>query len=227
VRRTARAFECLALFAVLPAVVAASPRLAPGLVGARPPVLPVLGLLALGLAVALARDPGFVARRDLALGWGAGELRRVLGRFVVGGPALVAFALATDPAGVLALPRARPGLALALALVYPVASVLPQELVYRVAFFRRYEALFGPGRALVGASALAFGLAHVVFLDGTAVALTAAGGWCFAATYGRTRSLGLAVLEHSLYGLLAFVLGLGAHFPGGTLAALGAMSPAS
>ena len=49
------------------------------------------------------------------------------------------------------------------------------------------------------------------------VVLTAIGGWFFATTYARTRSLWLASFEHALYGQLVFTVGLGQYFYGGTV----------
>jgi hypothetical protein len=44
------------------------------------------------------------------------------------------------------------------------------------------------------------------------VLLTLAGGWLFARRYQRTRSLLAASVEHALYGVLAFTVGLGTLF---------------
>ena len=74
-------------------------------------------------------------------------------------------------------------------LLYPALSVVPQELVFRTFFFHRYGRLFGGPWVATAASALAFSWAHVVLLNGLAVVLTLLGGWLFARTYLRTRSL--------------------------------------
>jgi hypothetical protein len=42
--------------------------------------------------------------------------------------------------------------------------------------------------------------------------LTLIGGWFFAETYARTRSMRLVWLEHALYGCLVFTIGLGDYF---------------
>jgi hypothetical protein len=64
-------------------------------------------------------------------------------------------------------------------------------------------------------SAAAFGFAHLMFGTVASVALTLVGGWLFARTYQRTRSLLAASVEHALYGVLAFTIGLGDLFYSG------------
>ncbi len=96
--------------------------------------------------------------------------------------------------------------------LYPLLSVWPQEMLYRSLLFHRYRALFRTDIALILVSALAFGFAHVIFLNWIAVAMTVAGGFLFARDYARHRSLPLSCLEHSLYGCLIFTVGLGRFF---------------
>ena len=49
------------------------------------------------------------------------------------------------PGQALALPRRAPGLWVAILALYPFLSALPQELIFRVLFFRRYGGLFPGG----------------------------------------------------------------------------------
>lgn len=65
------------------------------------------------------------------------------------------------------------------------------------------------------ASALSFGVMHVIYGNVPAVVLSALAGWIFSGTYQRTRSLRLVWLEHSLYGIAAFTVGLGPFFGAG------------
>lgn len=219
-RRRRRALECAAWFVAFPVALAFARARGPG-TALEHLALPALASLATGAALVAARDPEFLAGRELALAWTRRALMRVVLRFVVLGCALVAATAALSPEALFALPREQPGLFAVLVVVYPLASVLPQEFVFRAWFRRRYAALFGTERGFVAASALAFGLAHAVFLDPLACGLTAVGGALFADTYRRSGSFGLAVLEHASYGTLAFAAGLGARFQGGTLHALG------
>ncbi|MDM4718954.1 CPBP family intramembrane metalloprotease [Micromonospora sp. WMMA1363] len=107
------------------------------------------------------------------------------------------------------LPRQTPLIWVAVVVLYPLLSVYPQELVFRAFLFHRYAPLFGTGTVLVAASATAFGVAHVIFGSIWSVLLTLAGGALFAWRYRRTRSLLAASVEHALYGILAFTVGLG------------------
>lgn len=217
----ARLAELGALYLGLPLALTIVPRA----LGFEPPVLPALLLLALALGVALARDPHFDARREVRWGWPRGELRRVLVRFASLGLALAALVAWTRPEAWLQLPRSRPRLFALVVVAYPLLSVVPQELAFRLWFRRRYACFFGRGAGFVVASAAAFGFAHVVFRSWTAVGLTAVGGALFAATFRRTGSLGLVTLEHALYGLLVFTIGLGGHFYAGSLRFLGGGAP--
>jgi membrane protease YdiL (CAAX protease family) len=61
-------------------------------------------------------------------------------------------------------------------------------------------------------SAAVFGLAHLVYWNGTVIALSTVGGVIFSWTFVRTGSLWLVVAEHSLYGVLLVALGLGGLF---------------
>lgn len=187
--------------------------------GFRVPVIPTLIGMALFMGTALWRDPEFRAR-DLRPGLGQpADRRRIALRFLAGGVALTALVAATLPERFLDLPRERPELWLVVMIAYPIFSVVPQELLYRTFFFHRYKRLLGASTWLV--SAAVFGWAHLIFGNWIAVVLTIIGGGLFADTFRRTRSLGLASLEHALYGQLIFTIGLGRYFYGGTLQTLG------
>lgn len=221
VARSARLAELLAVFVGVPLALALLPRCAPGVLGPTPPILPTLLLLGVALAVALARDPAFEARRDLHLRWPSGALWRVLARFVVLGGALTAVVARVQPEALWRFPRERPLLFTLVVVAYPLLSVVPQELAFRQWFGHRYACLVGSEAGFVAASAGAFGFAHIVFWSWQAVVLTTVGGALFAATFRRTGSLGLVSVEHALYGVLVFTLGLGEHFYGGTVQFLG------
>jgi membrane protease YdiL (CAAX protease family) len=139
------------------------------------------------------------------------QTRAVLLRFLILGALLTLFVRTEMPGQYLDLPRHHPTLWLAIMLLYPLLSVWPQEVIFRRFFFARYQPIFG-NTGLVAASALAFGFAHIIFLNWVAVVMTVVGGAIFAADYARYRRLGLACLEHSLYGCLIFTIGLGRYF---------------
>jgi hypothetical protein len=109
------------------------------------PVL--LGATALAL-VLLALTPGF-AWSELWRGWGRVDWRYVA--LVAAGTAVIAAVLVwwLVPRQALALPRQATGLWLMILVLYPVVSALPQELLFRPLFFRRYGSLF-PDRRRTG-----------------------------------------------------------------------------
>lgn len=210
-RTRARAVECALLFVGIPLGLAAWSRIQPAGV----PVIPVLVGLALTIGVLLARDPAFSWRDEATRRAPRGQGRATLARTAAGVAALTLLVALLLPERFLDFPRANTGLWLAVMVGYPLLSVVPQEIVYRSFFFHRYEALFGG--ATVYVSAAAFGLAHLLFWNWIAVALTLIGGVLFSWTYERTRSLRLVSLEHALYGQAVFTVGLGEFFYGGTI----------
>ncbi|MBC8084119.1 MAG: CPBP family intramembrane metalloprotease [Hymenobacter sp.] len=140
------------------------------------------------------------------------QLKRLLGRFALGACLLVAAVWIFTPTRLFELPRTQPRLWLSILALYPLLSVYPQEIIYRALFFHRYRPLFRSAYTTVLASAGAFGFMHLVFQNWPALLLTLIGGWLFAETYARTYSLRLVWLEHSLYGILIFTVGLGNYF---------------
>ena len=95
--------------------------------------------------------------------------------------------------------------------LYPVLSVVPQEIIFRRYLFTRFAGMMSP-TVLWLVSGLGFGFAHIVFQNWVAPVLCAIGGLMFAQTYRRTRSLALVSLEHALYGDFVFTIGLGHYF---------------
>lgn len=136
----------------------------------------------------------------------------VLQRFMVTSGLLLAIAWLTIPEHLFDIPRQRPAFWVFFMLVYPLASVYPQELLYRVFFFRRYAALVADVRWLILLNALMFSWAHVVFHNITALVYTFIGSLYFAQTYNKTGSLRLVCLEHALYGVLLVTIGYGHDF---------------
>src|SRR5262249_36132012 len=116
------------------------------------------------------------------------------------------------PGAFLSLPRSNPSLWGLIMILYPVLSVYPQGVIYRLFLFERYRSLFGDRWGIVLASAVAFGFVHVVFRNPLAVALTVPAGVLFAMRYWRTGSLAASSFEHALYGCAIFTIGLGRWF---------------
>ncbi|MFB9182375.1 CPBP family intramembrane glutamic endopeptidase [Dactylosporangium sucinum] len=178
--------------------------------------IPVLLLLTVAVAFYFRRASGF-DRRDL---WRASALRpalpSVLGLWAVAAVVAVGAVWAFDREHFFDLPRHNPGLWALIVIAYPVLSVYPQELLFRAFLLHRYAPLLRSPLLGAGASAVAFGFAHILFGNVLAVALTLVGGWLFARRYQQTRSLFVACVEHALYGLLIFTVGLGRYFYHGT-----------
>lgn len=193
------------LFAVAPAILAVTPTIRL--------VIPLLVGGAIVVSIVLGWDRSFDRRSLYRVGPAPS---RELVRF--GAVWLAAIALLTptvalaSPDSFLGLPRERPRLWVAIMLFYPLLSVYPQELIFRAFFFHRYAPILRTQGRLIIVNALAFGLAHALFLNGIAIGMTVIGGALFAWTYSRTRSIPLVSLEHALYGCFVFTVGLGEYF---------------
>lgn len=202
-RRGARlAVEFAGLYAGVPLVLAL----------ALPPswMWPVLsGATALAV-VLLAATPGF-RWVELARGWRGLDWAHV-GRIGLGvAAACAALVWALIPGQALTLPRYAPGLWLTIMLLYPLLSALPQELLFRPLFFRRYGGLFATPRIALLANAVVFTLAHLMFWNWVALAMTFAGSLIFAHGY-RRGGFAMAVVLHSVCGCIVFTSGLGRFF---------------
>ncbi len=200
-----RAAECALLFAGLP-VVLSFLHLSHALLI----VLWVLTLLCLRM---LQRDSTFQDSRlwnRKAVTWR--NFSPLAARFVVCAALLTLFVSVREPEHLFNFPLRNPPVWALVMVLYPILSVYPQEVLYRAFFFHRYRGLFRSNRAMIAASALAFGLMHVVFNNLIAVMFAGIGGAMFARTYARCQSLLLATLEHALYGCFVFTIGLGHYF---------------
>jgi len=207
--RVLLAAEFLVLYGVPPLVLMRWPR--PGV---------LFPMLAVGAGVCLwvlLRDGEFERRRL----WGWRGLGRRVGRML---PA-IAVAMGVMWAGVavfapellFGLVREQWRLWLVIMMVYPLLSVYPQEVIFRAFCFHRYRGLFRGKWAMIGASTAAFGFVHILFWNWLAIALSVVGGFLFARTYERERSLGVVWVEHALYGCFLFTIGLGRYFYSGAV----------
>ena len=122
---------------------------------------------------------------------------------------LTLIAIALKPEYLFNYPRHQTTLWLAIIIFYPLLAVYPQELFYRAFLFHRYQSLFPGKQSMVFVSALTFGFAHIIYCNIPAVLLTMIGGYLFALTYQRSKSILVVSLEHALYGCLLYTIGLG------------------
>jgi uncharacterized protein len=118
----------------------------------------------------------------------------------------------TDADKLFTLPLHRPLLWIMIVFLYPILSVLPQEIIYRSFFFRRYRAIFPSTILMIAGSGVAFGYVHIIFHTVLSVFLSTIGGYLLSDTYKKTNSLAAVCVEHSLYGLIIFTVGLGSAF---------------
>lgn len=139
-------------------------------------------------------------------------LKQMLLRFIISAAALISLVYLFYPDLAFSFPREKPKLWLVVMLLYPVFSVYPQELIYRTLIFHRYRQLFPSEQTVILASAITFGLVHMIMGNLLAVLISFVGGVIFAKTYSRSNSLLLVSLEHALYGQLIFTIGLGQFF---------------
>lgn len=177
--------------------------------GYRRLLFPGLWLLAATALFALRADPTFDDAHLWSIRIDPSFARVVAARTVVGIGVVALLSRRYAPDTFLALPRTRPALWLLIAVLYPVVSVLPQGIFWRVFFVHRYAPLLGHGAAMIVAGTLAFAFAHVVFRNAVAIGLTALGGLLFMHTYLATGSMLAASLEHAAYGVAAFTFGIG------------------
>lgn len=208
VHRTRLLAEFIALYLAAPVVMAV--LLPPSA------MFPALfGVTALGI-VLLWLTPGF-HWSDLSRNW-----RRV------SWPAVITFAALTfavcyvvvtwaAPGALFALWRFNPELLLMIMLLYPILSALPQEIVFRPLFFRRYGALIPGPRMAILANAAVFSFAHLMFWNWIVMAMTFAGGIAFAWAYAARGNFPMAWLLHAIGGNIVFLLGLGIFFYSGNV----------
>lgn len=180
-------------------------------------VFPPLAALVAAAVLLLAATPEF-RWAELVDVRGLGRWLPLVGAFalvavlVVGG-----LTLALVPERQLALPRYQPQLWAGIMVLYPLVSVLGQELLFRPLFFRRYGHLFGSEALAVAANAAVYALAHAFYQNWVAVGLSFVAGLVFAAAYVRSGSFPLVFLLHAIGGQVVFTAGLGVFFYHGAI----------
>ncbi|WP_425091262.1 type II CAAX prenyl endopeptidase Rce1 family protein [Tropicimonas sp. S265A] len=127
--------------------------------------------------------------------------------------------LTLEPDAFLILARTQPALLLMIMLLYPIFSALPQELVFRPLFFRRYQSILPEGlwpKILLNAAL--FSWAHLMYWHWVVLAMTFFGGLAFAYSYEARRNFPETVVLHAISGNIVFALGLGLYFYSGNVA---------
>lgn len=209
--RRLRTLECAVLFFILPGVARCFRH------NLAFTVVPVVAVFTVGCFVYLKRDPEFDDRRL----WRVRDLPRHLREMVLIAaallPAMAYFSYIQVPSKFLAFPRDYPFLWLAVMVVYPLVSAVPQEIVFRAFFFHRYRAIVTNTNALIVLSALSFGVAHLLYNNWIAPVLAGFGGLLFGWRYVRSESALITGIEHGIWGNILFTLGVGWFFYSGSI----------
>ena len=177
------------------------------------PLVYVLQPVLFGFIGYLLWDDTFRIRREFSRGIKWRQFGFLLLTFCVLGGAITLATYLTFPHLFLGFPRFNPEIWLIVMILYPLLSVVAQELVFRTFFFHRYGPLFKDAKWLaVVSNGLLFGFAHIIFGNLIAVLGTTVVGFVLAYRYYETRSFWAVWLEHSLFGCLVFTVGLGGFF---------------
>lgn len=177
------------------------------------PLFMVLQPVLLAFIVFLLWDRWFLLRRELVKGFGFKDLLSIVAVFVVAGGMVAAYMAQEMPERFLAFPKYRWETYERVMILYPLISVITQELVYRTFFFHRYGPLFGSMKwPMVLTNGVLFGFAHIVFDNMVAVIGTGVIGTLLAYRYATTRSFWAVFIEHTLWGWLVFTVGLNKYF---------------
>ncbi|WP_170317567.1 CPBP family intramembrane glutamic endopeptidase [Paroceanicella profunda] len=116
------------------------------------------------------------------------------------------------PSAMFSFPFYSPQSWLMVMLLYPVLSALPQELLFRTLYFRRYGHLIPHGGTGIVVNGVIFSAAHLMYWNLPALVLTFLGGCIYAWAYERRGSFPLALALHALGGQIMFTTGMGTYF---------------
>lgn len=203
---TARALECTAVFVLLPVAYAFGILSIPKLI--------LLGIVTIFCLATLIHH-GLDWTRELRMESLRSFIPLLAIRLGLVGCGAIILTLIITPASLFAFPVERPRLWFTVILLYPLLSALPQEIIYRTFFFKRYAPLFDRGTPMLLASAAAFGFLHIAYGNAIAVLLSLGGGILLGGTYENRHSLAAVWIEHSGYGIILFTVGLGRFFYSG------------
>lgn len=112
----------------------------------------------------------------------------------------------------LILPKTRPELWVIILFGYPLISAMPQEFLYRVFFFKRYQTIFPQTNLMIWSNTVCFSFLHFMYDNWVAPTLTLIGGFLFASSWNKHKNFLSIWIEHAAYGLSLFTSGLGQYF---------------
>jgi len=136
----------------------------------------------------------------------------ITSRFVISSIGVVFLAEWIEPDFLFNLPHQKPLFWLLIMALYPLLSALPQEIVFRTFFMRRYAPLFSRNGEMLAAAGFAFGFIHIVFHNPISPLLSFICGFFLSSSYAVHQSLKRATIEHGFYGDMVFTVGLGYYF---------------
>ncbi len=114
-------------------------------------------------------------------------------------------------------PIDRPNAVLTFVLIYPLLGALPQEIIFKAFFFHRYRLIFSGPVSLVVLNGLSFGLFHLWYANVSAPVLSIFAGMILGYRYLKTKSLLITSIEHSVLGIILYIIGLGWFFYSGSI----------
>lgn len=175
-------------------------------------LMPVLVLVSLICLTLLLLDPSFKRFRLTNISAFRQHMSTSLFVFIPSSIGILLLFYFISPDVAFSLPLQHTELWVMTLLIYPVVSVLPQEIIFRTFFFHRYKGIIPNkyGRWVI--STLCFALAHVVYGNWIAVILSIVAGAFFGYRYMHTRSTPIVIIEHTLWGSLLFSTGAGMYF---------------
>lgn len=175
-------------------------------------LLPTIVLISITCIAYLIADRQFKRKKLLNHHKFSRVKKHIIGAFVIQAIICAAIVMLFMPEQLFSLPTSQPFLWLSIVAIYPFFSALPQELIFRTFIFHRYKAIFPKKRHRKLASAICFGFAHIIYNNWVAMLLSTLAGYYFAHAYSKYKSTVLVALEHSLWGIWLFTVGLGGFF---------------
>ncbi|MDF1550517.1 MAG: CPBP family intramembrane metalloprotease [Bacteroidales bacterium] len=178
------------------------------------PIPLMIGLVIMGVSVVAFLQFDNTFDKKKYLNWKAGKkyFVNMLLFFVLSAVVMVVTIRIVDGSKLFIIVREDPLRIVKIAVFYPLFSVIPQGLAYRVLFFHRYADLFSSRWIRIVVSALFFSFGHVIYKSPLVMVLTFIAGFIFAYRYYQSKSFLLSVVEHSFYGVWLFISSLGIYF---------------
>lgn len=130
-------------------------------------------------------------------------------RWLIIAIATILYVLSMDPNLLFKAILTRPILWIEMIFIYTFLSVIPQEFLYRIFYFQRYRFLFKNSTIFFLVNAFVFSIAHLMFQSFLVLGITFIGGYLFAYTYHKTKSMFWVSVEHLIYGGWLFTVGMG------------------